>query len=116
MHSGYHDIDAAPSLDAMTDNADDPYFNRYLHLSVGRRPAEELYDIKKDPACIQNLALDPDYEELTQSFRNQLTHFLEETGDPRVTGDGEIWEEYPRLRGPMRDFPTPEWALPEGNE
>ncbi len=112
MHSGYHDIDAASSLDIMTKNADDPSMNGYLHLSVGKRPAEELYDIKKDPGNIHNLALDPDYEDLIRSFRNQLTNFLEETEDPRVTSNGNIWESYPRLRGPMRDFPAPEWALP----
>lgn len=112
MHSGYHDIDAAPTLDVMTEQADAPYFYRYLHLAVGKRPAEELYDIKKDPGNIYNLALDPDYNELTRSFRNQLINFLEETNDPRVTGAGDIWESYPRLRGPMRDFPAPEWALP----
>lgn len=112
MHSGYHDIDAAPSLEVMTEQADDPYFNRYLYLSVGKRPAEELYDIKNDPACMNNLALDPDHEERLRHFRDRLTTTLKETGDPRAVGDGEIWESYPRLRGPMRDFPAPEWALP----
>ncbi|GAA5521564.1 sulfatase [Aliifodinibius salicampi] len=112
MHSGYHDIDSAPTLQVMTEQADDPYFNRYLHLAVGRRPSEELYNIKKDPGCINNLALDPDYEKLTRSFRKQLTGVLRDTEDPRVVGDGDVWENYPRLRGPMRDFPPPEWALP----
>jgi uncharacterized sulfatase len=27
------------------------------------------------------------------------------TGDPRVLGYGHVWEDYPRLRGPMRYFP-----------
>lgn len=116
MHSGYHDIDAAPSLDFMTKNADDPYIHNYLYLSVGKRPAEELYDIRKDPGNVNNLALDPEYKEVTRAFREQLHRFLEETGDPRVTGNGDIWESYPRLRGPMREFPTPEWALPTENE
>ncbi|MEX2640913.1 MAG: sulfatase [Balneolales bacterium] len=112
MHVGYHDIDAAPSLDVMTENAEDPYFSKFLHLSVGKRPAEELYDIQKDPASINNLALDPDYEHVTGELRSRLMNFLEESGDPRVTGDGNIWERYPRLRGPLREFPPPEWALP----
>jgi len=112
MHSGYHDIDSAPSLDVLTDNAEDPYFYNYLHLSVGKRPAEEVYDILKDPACLNNLALDPDYDQVTQYLRNRLMNFLDKTGDPRVTGNGDIWENYPRLRGPMREFPKPEWALP----
>lgn len=110
LHSGYHDIDAAASLDVMTEQADDPYFNRYLYLSVGKRPAEELYDIPNDPGCINNLALNPDYEKITRSFRNRLSVKLEETGDPRVTAKEDVWESYPRLRGPMRKFPVPVWA------
>lgn len=113
MHSGYHDIDAAPSLDVLTENADNPYFNRYLHLSVGKRPAEELYDIKNDPGCINNLALNSEYEQLTRKFRNRLEEYLESTGDPLVMGKKELWESYPRLIGPMRQFPVPVWAEPQ---
>lgn len=112
MHSGYHDIDAAPTLDVMTQQAEDPYFNRYLYLSVGKRPAEELYDIQNDPGCINNLALNSDYEETTERLRNRLLAKLEETGDPLVSGNQEVWESYPRLRGPMREFPVPVWANP----
>lgn len=112
MHSAYHDIDAAPTMDVMTQQADDPYFNRYLHLAVGKRPAEELYDIENDPGCINNLALNPDYEEITERLRNRLSDKLEETGDPLASNNLEIWESYPRLRGPMREFPVPVWADP----
>lgn len=112
MHVGYHDIDAAPSLDVMTENVDDPYYNRYLYLSVGKRPAEELYDVLKDPGNVKNLALDPDYEPVTRSLRNRLNNYLKKTEDPRIIGEGDIWESYPRLRGPMREFPPPEWSLP----
>lgn len=115
MHSAYHDIDAAPTLDVMTHQADDPYFNRYLFLAVGKRPAEELYDIENDPGCIHNLALNPDYEETTTKLRNRLSEMLGETGDPLVTSNPDVWESYPRLRGPMREFPVPVWAEPDEN-
>lgn len=110
FHSGYHDIDAAPTLDVITKEANNPYFNRYLFLAVGKRPAEELYDIENDPGCINNLALNPDYEEITERLRSRLSNKLEETGDPLVAGNLEIWENYPRLRGPMREFPVPVWS------
>ena len=113
MHSGYHDIDAAPTMDVMTAQADSPYFNRYLFLATGKRPAEELYDIQSDPGCINNLAFNPDFEDITESLRNRLYKKLGETGDPLISGNPEIWESYPRLRGPMREFPVPIWAEPE---
>lgn len=116
MHSAYHDIDAAPTLEIMTKQADDPYFNRYLYLAAGKRPAEELYQIKSDPGCINNLALNPDYEKITERLRNRLSDKLEETGDPLVTGNQGVWESYPRLRGPMRKFRVPVWAQPDENQ
>jgi uncharacterized sulfatase len=33
-----------------------------------------------------------------------------QTEDPRVTGNGDIYEEYIRY-SPIRNFPVPEWAL-----
>ena len=113
MHGGYHDIDAAPSLDYLVEHAGDPAVERFLHLSVARRPAEELYDVLRDPACLYNLALDPAYDAVTERLRGHLTDFLAATGDPRVVGDGDVFETYERLRGPMREFPAPEWALDE---
>lgn len=113
MHGGYHDIDAAPSLDYLIVHAGDPAVERFLHLSVARRPAEELYDILQDPACLRNLAEERAYDAVTAGLRRQLLSFLAETGDPRVVGDGDVFETYERLRGPMRQFPAPEWALEE---
>jgi hypothetical protein len=39
----------------------------------------------------------------------QLDEYLKKTGDPRVTGSGDIFETYPRYSG-IRWFPEPEWA------
>lgn len=111
MHGGYHDIDAAPSLDFLIQNRDRPEYSRYFHLAVDRRPAEELYNILRDPACLVNLALAPEYEPITAHLRNRLLQRLTEHGDPRVVGNGDIWETYTRY-SPIRSFPPPEWALP----
>jgi uncharacterized sulfatase len=75
--------------------------------AVGKRPAEELYDILKDPYCMDNLAGKPAYERIRKQLSERLTKLLRETGDPRETGrDPEIWETYPRLRGEIRKFPA----------
>jgi uncharacterized sulfatase len=112
MHGGYHDIDASPTLELLTGRADEPYFHRYLHLAVARQPAEELYDVLKDPACLNNLAVDPAHAKVTRELRERLHAFLKTTGDPRVLGNGDIFESYERLTGAERSFPAPEWASP----
>ncbi|MBW3629326.1 MAG: sulfatase [Gemmatimonadetes bacterium] len=112
MHGSYHDIDEGPTLALLTSRAGDPFFHSYLHLAVGVKPAEELYDVRNDPACLHNLAADRAHANVTREHRERLAAFLAGTGDPRVLGNGDIWESYERLSGPARKFPVPEWALP----
>jgi rhamnogalacturonyl hydrolase YesR len=60
-------------------------------------------DGKEEDVCIGTGILD----ELLK-LRTQLGGYLMRTGDPRVTGAGDVFESYPRLRGDIRKFPEPE--------
>ena len=108
-HAGYHDIDGCPSLTFLIENRDDPKVAPFFHLAVDHRPAEELYDIVSDPGCTKNLADDPSHEKIKTALAKQLDDYLRATGDPRVTGKGDIFETYPRYSH-LRWFPQPEWA------
>lgn len=102
MGLGYADIDASPSKTFIFENED-----RYpdLHdLAFGKRPEEQLYDIANDPWCLNNLARNPKYESIRTSLKNNLQANLKEQGDPRVLGNSDIFESYPRF-GSMRYFP-----------
>jgi uncharacterized sulfatase len=46
--------------------------------------------------------------EILLDHRKRLQERLEETEDPRVVGNGDIWEEYVRY-SPIRQFPEPDW-------
>lgn len=109
MHSGYHDIDASPTLRLLTASADDPVLGRFLQLAVAKRPAEELFDIVHDPGCLTNLVAEPAFAKARAELSSQLTNYLKQTRDPRVVGEGDIWETYPRY-SPMRKFPPPDTA------
>ncbi len=45
------------------------------------RPAEELYDIVNDPDEVNNLALDPAYNEVLETMRARLEGWIKETDD-----------------------------------
>jgi arylsulfatase A-like enzyme/dienelactone hydrolase len=45
------------------------------------RPAEELYDLSRDPFETQNLAGQPEHEQLLTDLRDRLLAWMEETGD-----------------------------------
>lgn len=106
-HGGYHDIDGGPTLKFLVEQRDDPAVGKYLELAVAKRPAEELFDILKDPGCLHNLAADPAFAKTRDQLSRQLMDYLRQTGDPRVIGNGDVWESYPRY-SPIRKFPPPE--------
>jgi uncharacterized sulfatase len=84
-------------------------FPEAYRLAFGKRPQEELFDIRNDPGCTRNLAKEPPHQTLRAELNRRLFAYLEETGDPRVVGpDREIFESYPRYGG-IRTFPKPEW-------
>ncbi len=109
LHGAYHDIDACPTLTFLVERRDDPEIARFFHLAVDRRPAEELFDIRNDPACLKNLAADPARREVLYSFLKTLNAELEKTGDTRARDRGDVWESYERY-SKLREFPPPDWA------
>ncbi|QDT06708.1 Arylsulfatase [Rubripirellula lacrimiformis] len=108
---GYHDIDAGPTLSVLVEQVDEPEVANKLLLATAKRPAEELYDIRVDPGCLNNLASDSKSAAVKQNLADRLTAYLTATGDLRQTDPqaAEVWETYPRY-SPLRWFPQPDWA------
>ena len=98
---GYHDIDPCPTKTFMLENR--LKYEHLFNLAVQQRPMQELYNVVNDPDCINNLANDPDYKETTLKLKDKLFSKLTEQQDPRVMGNGDIFESYPRF-SPMRQF------------
>ncbi len=67
----------------------------YYRLAFAKRPGEELYDIVADEPCLHNLAGDPRFAAVRQRMAQRLTRILQETGDPRIAGNGDVFEHYP---------------------
>ena len=103
---GYKDTDTGPASEYLVANSADPRVEKYFTLTFGKRPAEELFDILKDPGCTNNLAADPQHADIRKKLSRQLDDYLRKTEDPRVLNGGSIFETYKRY-GPMRQFPRP---------
>lgn len=109
MHEAYFDIDKGPAWNFMISNRDSidifPYF---LHATA-KRPYEELYDIKTDPGCFHNLIGNSKYEKEACLLRKKMDTLLKKTKDTRfLNPENNIWDDYPRLDGPIRTFPSPQ--------
>jgi N-sulfoglucosamine sulfohydrolase len=55
------------------------------------RPAEELYDLRKDPSEVRNLADDPAHREVLERMRQELTKFRAATHDPWLPGQAAVF-------------------------
>jgi hypothetical protein len=55
--------------------------------------------VSEDPDCVRNLALDPAGRARCRELRREMETLLREDRDPRVLGDGAIFDTY-RYLGP----------------
>ncbi|MFT5109942.1 MAG: N-sulfoglucosamine sulfohydrolase [Verrucomicrobiales bacterium] len=73
-------IDPSPSKQSMRLNRNTPE----AKLTFARRPSEELYDLKSDPAQLNNIADDPARQSTLEKLRHSLDRELRTSGDPRA--------------------------------
>ncbi|MFC2124697.1 sulfatase [Bacteroidota bacterium] len=92
--STFTDCDGGPTKTFLLENADNPDFESYINWCFNQRPSEELYDIKKDPDQLVNLADDTKYASIKNSCSDQLNEVLRSTEDPRINGTARF-DEYP---------------------
>jgi N-sulfoglucosamine sulfohydrolase len=91
----FGEVDSSPTKQLLMDNVDDPEFQRFYELAFAKRPAEELYDLNRDPGQLRNVAGDPNYAAGKRRLRRQLDQHLIATEDPRALGTDAPWDYYP---------------------
>jgi hypothetical protein len=93
----YRDIDAGLSKTYVVEHAKDPAVSNFFELSVGKRPAVELYDLRKDAGELRNVATDAAYAKTRTELQNQLDTQLKAWKDPRALGNGAVFDTYEYL-------------------
>ncbi|AQT66943.1 arylsulfatase [Anaerohalosphaera lusitana] len=97
--TGYRNCDASPTMSVVLGtNSGYSRAKRYWDMSFGKRPADELYNISEDPECIKNLARDKEHTDLKEKLKTQLFNELKEQKDPRMFGNGHVFDEYEYIR------------------
>ena len=100
------DDDASPTKAWLVGQRNNPQWKPLFDLAYGKRPRDELYDLKKDPHQVHNVAADPAYASAA-GLEQRLMDELQRTGDPRLVDDGRYFET-PPLAGPLpKDVPQP---------
>lgn len=107
------DTDNGPTKTYIVEHKDDDAEHaRFWELSFGMRPAEELYDLSKDPDQLVNVADDPAYADVKAGLHRQLVEELQATADPRALGNGEFFDAFEYLGGGPKH---PDWERPRRN-
>ncbi len=113
----FADLDASPTKAWIIQHRQDEGMQRYFDWAFARRPASELYDLRKDPHQMTNLAGQPEYAQQQAMLQARLMEVLKTTGDPRVQGDGSTYDK-PPFAGPRpknKPKPKPKRQQPTTN-
>ena len=89
----YGECDPGRMKHFMLDHQNELEVEPFFDVCFAKVPEEELYNKNEDPAMIQNLAANSDYEDVLKELRGKLHPYLTETKDPRVQGESP-WDDY----------------------
>jgi uncharacterized sulfatase len=85
-------MDASPTKAWLVRQFDEEDWEWHYNYAFGKRPAEELYDLRKDPDQMDNCAEDPAYVAKKRELAARLLKVLTDAKDPRVLGDGRTFD------------------------
>jgi arylsulfatase A-like enzyme len=100
--NSFADTDNGPTKAFLIEHRDDPAVRRFYDLAFAKRPAEELYDLRKDPDQLTNVADRPENAKARDELREKLLAVLKATKDPRALGQGDQFDHYPYYGGPQK--------------
>lgn len=99
----FGDVDFTLTKQFILDRRDDPAMKPFFDMNFGKRPAEELYDLRADPDQTRNIAASPEYAASKRALSERLTNWMRETHDPRFTNPhDERWDKATYYGGPAK--------------
>lgn len=102
--TGYLNCDGSPTKTAILQTRTDPARKQFWDLTFGKRPREEFYNLAVDPDCMVNLADDPAHRAVMDELKAQMEAELTAQGDPRMSGEGKVFDHYKVANEKNRDF------------
>ncbi len=87
------DVDGSPTKSFFLDPKNQAAYPDLYDLNFGKRPAEELYDVRNDPDNVRNLAGQEGMRAILARHRDRLDNILRGEGDPRAEGL-DPWQAY----------------------
>ena len=98
--AAYGDLDASPTKAWMVHHRAEEHVREQFEIGFGKRPAEELFDLRKDPHHMTNVADDAEYASVREALTARMMAVLKEQDDPRVTEPDCRFESMPYTAEP----------------
>ncbi len=92
--TGYLNTDGSPTKTMILNARREGGESQFWQMAFGLRPEYELYNLATDRDCVVNLASEPRYAEQRASMLEQLEATLKAQGDPRMLGQGDVFDQY----------------------
>ncbi len=83
----FADIDGSPTKAWLIANRHEKDLKPFIDFAWGKRPGEELYDVREDPHQMTNLAGSTDHRAIREKLRERLLAELQAKEDPRLDND-----------------------------
>ncbi len=97
----FGNVDGSPTKDLLKSIG-----GHYYDLSLGKRAAVELYDLRIDPQGVNNLAFDPTKRSLMDAMQQQMLQMLRDEGDPRALGEAAVFDTYKYVASRAKAYDT----------
>lgn len=92
--TGYLNVDGSPTKTEVLQSRRNPDTAYLWNWSFGKRGEEELYNIRTDKECLENLVDRPELYSLKEKMKKELVDRLREQKDPRIVSDGSVFDKY----------------------
>lgn len=106
------DVDGSPTKSYFVDPKNRATIPELYELAFGKRPAEELYDVRNDKDMVRNIAGNASAQTELARHRDRLEVVLRGDGDPRIEGL-DPWQGYAYYGSRPPGSPTPASPEPE---
>jgi len=93
-YPSFIDADGSACKDDYIQNWNNPEYKELIDAALGQRPSEELFDLRRDPNQLDNLAGNPEFAGIKDRLEKRMNDRLKAINDPRMVGEGWKFDTY----------------------
>ncbi len=102
--TGYLNTDGSPTKTNILNLRRAGIDKSYWNLCFAKHEQEELFQINVDKECLVNVADKPEFEKIKSELKKVLFDDLIKQKDPRVLGNGSVFDNYPLFQPLYQNF------------